>query len=157
MSELRILRTQLHLSQREAAAKIGILLRSYIDYENDERKVGTAKYRFLLRELENAFMLDEEHGLLSQADIRRVCGEILPEYGVAFCYLFGSYAKGTASETSDVDLLISAGVSGLAFFELAERLRTTLHKRVDLLDVKQLSGNAELLGEILKDGIKIYG
>jgi hypothetical protein len=32
-----------------------------------------------------------------------------------------------------------------------------LHKKIDLLDVKQLAGNAELLNEVLKDGIKIYG
>ena len=157
MSELRALRMQKHLSQREAAARIGISLRSYIDYENDERKIGTAKYRFLLREMENAFLLDEEHGLLSQAEIKRVCGEILPEYKITYCYLFGSYAKGTATENSDVDLLVSAGVTGLRFFELAERLRTALHKRVDLLDVNQLADNVPLLSEILKDGVKVYG
>ncbi|MBQ5541963.1 MAG: nucleotidyltransferase domain-containing protein, partial [Erysipelotrichales bacterium] len=30
--------------------------------------------------------------------------------------LFGSYAKGTASDQSDVDLLVGADVRGLRFF-----------------------------------------
>ena len=37
------------------------------------------------------------------------------------------------------------------------RLREKLHKRIDLLDVKQLSENTDLINEVLKDGIRIYG
>ena len=38
-----------------------------------------------------------------------------------------------------------------------EEIRNALHKKVDVLDVKQLKDNVELTQEILKDGIKIYG
>ena len=44
----------------------------------------------------------------------------------------------------------------LTFFGMAERLREALKKRVDVLDVKQLTGNPELINEILRDGVKIY-
>ena len=101
--------------------------------------------------------LDEEHGILSIEEIRTACSEIMKDYSVQYCYLFGSYAKGKASAASDVDLLISSETTGLRFFELTEKLRTRLHKKIDLLDMKQLTGNAELLNEVLKDGIKIYG
>ena len=101
--------------------------------------------------------MDEEHGILSMEEIREACDEIMKEYSVQYCYLFGSYAKGSASETSDVDLLISSETTGLRFYELAERLREKLRKKIDLLDIKQLADNMELLNEILKDGIKIYG
>ena len=67
------------------------------------------------------------------------------------------YAKGTATETSDVDLLVSGDISGLRFYELVERLRQVLHKRVDVLDLKQILNNEALANEILKEGIKIYG
>ena len=40
---------------------------------------------------------------------------------------------------------------------MTERLRESLHKKVDLLDLKQLSNNENLLREVLKEGIKIYG
>ena len=89
--------------------------------------------------------------------IRQVCADIFTAYPVDFCYLFGSYAKGLANEESDIDLLISTEVTGLQFFEIAERLRQGLHKKVDLLDFKQLVRNETLLHGILKEGVKIYG
>ena len=85
------------------------------------------------------------------------CNEIMKDYPVQYCWLFGSYAKGKATDASDVDLLISSGTTGLRFYELAEKLRERLHKKIDLLDLKQLTGNEELLNEVLKDGIRIYG
>ena len=74
-----------------------------------------------------------------------------------YCYLFGSYSKDKAKERSDVDLLISTKISGLAFFELTEALRQEMNKKVDILHIDQLKNNFELLQEILKDGVKIYG
>ena len=157
MTELKSLRQKNQLTQKEAAQKIGISLRSYISYENEEALTETPKYRFLLAEMNEITRLDEEHGVLTMDGIRAVCSRIFQQYPVQYCYLFGSYAKGTASSSSDVDLLISSGVTGLRFYELAEKLRNGLHKKIDLLDIKQLTGNTELLNEVLKDGIKIYG
>ena len=58
---------------------------------------------------------------------------------------------------SDIDLLIDSDITGLDFFGLVEELRQTLHKKIDLLRINQLENNQELLREIMKDGIKIYG
>ena len=157
MSELRELRKSKHLTQQEVAFRIGVSLRSYISYENDETKEGSPKYRFLLQELEKINPIDEEHGVLERDDLIKICTEILSEYDVDYCYLFGSYAKGKASGSSDVDLLISAKVTGLKYYELVERLREALHKKVDVLDTKQLLKNEELLNEVLKEGVRIYG
>ena len=101
--------------------------------------------------------IDEETGILELEDIVQKCTEVFERYEVSFCYLFGSYAKGKATQTSDVDLLISANVKGLKFYGLVEEIRTALHKKVDVLDMNQLKGNIELTEEIFKDGIKIYG
>ena len=157
MNQLKSLRLQKRLTQQEVSKRIGVSLRSYVMYENDESREKTPKYRFLLQELEKMNPLDESHGILSLEDITRICADVFAAYPVDFCYLFGSYAKGKASEESDVDLLICSDITGLRFFELAERLRESLHKKVDLLDLKQLVGNEELLKEILKGGIRIYG
>jgi len=157
VTELKKQRLKSKMTQREAADKIGISLRSYISYENEVEKTNTPKYRFLLAEMREISRMDEEHGILSKEEIVKACNEILKDYPVQYCYLFGSYAKGKASETSDVDLLVSSGITGIRFYELAERLRERLHKKIDLLDLKQLTGNEELLNEILKDGIRIYG
>lgn len=157
MTELKSLRIKSGMTQQNAADRIGVSLRSYVSYENDEEKTGTPKYRFLLSEMREICRLDEEHGILTLGEIREACAEIMKDYSVQYCYLFGSYAKGKASRTSDIDLLISSGVTGLQFYGLAEKLRERLQKKVDLLDTKQLTGNEELLNEVLKDGIRIYG
>ena len=72
MTDLRKIRTAKRLTQQEAADRIGVSLRSYISYENDETKMGSVKYRFLLHELEKIDPIDEEHGVLPQEVIAMV-------------------------------------------------------------------------------------
>ena len=151
MTALKEMRISKQITQQEAARRLGISLRSYIMYENDAAKENTIKYRFLLQELQKINAVDEEHGILTTEQIRKCCKEILDAYQVEYCYLFGSYAKGKATEQSDVDLLISTKETGLRFYEIAERLRESLHKKVDLLDVKQLVNNETLIDEMLKE------
>ena len=157
MSSLKELRIAKGLTQEGASVLLGVSLRSYKTYENDQGKVGTLKYNYMLEQLKKYVSLDEEHGILTLDEIKNACKAVLDDYSVKYCILFGSYAKGGATEKSDVDLLISTDVTGLRFFGIAERLRNVLHKRVELLDLKQLINNKDLIDEVLMDGIKIYG
>lgn len=157
MGEIKELRNEKKLTQQQVADLVGVSLRSYISYENDERKAGTLKYNYILDKLLEINPIDEEHGIIEIDDIKRKCKEVFDKYDVSFCYLFGSYAKSKATPTSDVDLLISANVKGLKYYGLVEEIRTVLHKKVDVLDIDQLKDNFELTQEILRDGIKIYG
>ena len=157
MNNLKKVRIEKDLTQKEVAKKLGVSLRSYISYENEADKVDTIKYKYLLHELEKINVIDEDKGILSLKQIIDKCRQVFEEYNVQYCYLFGSYAKDKAKESSDVDLLVSTKEKGLKFFGLTEQLRETLHKRVDVLDLKQVVNNEKLLHEILKDGIKIYG
>lgn len=157
MKDLKELRIDKKMTQQQVADLVGISLRSYKSYENEEAKRGTAKYNYIVSELEKINPIDEEHGILEIEDIVKKCSKVFRDYDIKYCYLFGSYAKATAKHTSDVDLLISANVKGLEFYALVENIRTVLHKRVDVLDSRQLNQNPELTEEILKDGIKIYG
>ncbi len=157
MSELKKLRVSKNLTQQQVADMFGVSLRSYKSYENDESKKDTIKYNYFVEQLNLVNPVDEEHGILEIQNIIDECGSVFENYDVEFCYLFGSYAKGRATETSDVDLLICTDERGLKFFGLVEDLRNALNKKIDALDIKQLNNNPELLREILRDGIKIYG
>lgn len=157
MRELKDLRIEKKMTQQEVADLVGISLRSYKSYENDKEKRNTIKYRYIVEQLTKISFIDEEHGLLTIEDITRKCAKVLEQYDVKFCYLFGSYAKGKETPTSDVDLLISADVKGLKFYGLVEELRVALQKKVDVLDMNQLKDNLKLTEEIFKDGRKIYG
>ena len=155
--ELRELRKSKDLTQVEAASLLGVSLRSYKSYEIDKTKINTIKYKYFINELLKHNYVDEDHGILTPSFIKNTVTEVLKEYDVEFCYLFGSYSKGTATDISDVDLLISTSITGIKLFGLAEKLRESLCKRVDLLNIDQLTDNKQLIHEILKTAIKIYG
>ncbi len=155
--QLKELRKQKKLTQAECAKYLGIPLRTYQLYESNEAKCPDIKYRFIVQKLEEYGFIDETTGILDLEIICSVCEEILPKFNVKYCYLFGSYAKHTAKQESDVDLLISCDLTGLAFYKLAEVLRQKLCKKVDLLKTDQLKDNPILIDEILNHGIKIYG
>ncbi len=157
MDDLKGLRIEKKLTQKQVSELVGISLRSYKTYENDADKSGTLKYNYIVEELKKINPVDESHGVLDVEDIKRKCTQVFEKYDISFCYLFGSYAKHKAVPTSDVDLLISANIRGLKFYGLIEEIRNVLHKKVDVLDMNQLKDNLELTKEILKEGIKIYG
>lgn len=154
---LRELRKNKGITQREAAHFVGMPLRTYSNYENDLKKQTGIKYEYILEKLRGYGYIDEENGLLTLNEIKEACASVFSEYPVEYCYLFGSYAKGVATEKSDVDLFVSTALTGLRFYGLVEELREKLRKRVDVLDQKQIMSNFELTNEILKYGIKIYG
>ena len=154
---LKEIRLSKSITQATAASLAGISLRSYKSYENDPSKVDSIKYEYLINTISKYGFVDESHGILSITKIIEIVTDTLSHYDVDYCYLFGSYAKGKAKEDSDVDLLVATDITGMDFFGLVEHLRENLHKKVDLLNLDQLDNNRELLNEILKDGIRIYG
>ena len=157
MENIKKLRLENNATQKFCAELLGVSLRSYIDYENNKEKQNTIKYEYMLKKLQDYFLISEDKGVVTIDYIKQKTKDVLYKYNVDYCYLFGSYAKGKAKENSDIDLLVSCDSRGLKFFELAEELRQVLHKRIDLLDVQQINNNQVLLNEILKDGVKIYG
>lgn len=154
---LRELRKNKGITQQQAADFVGVPLRTYSNYETDPTKQTSIKYKYMIEKLHTYGYVDEENGMLTVDEIKNVCVSVLSRYPVEYCYLFGSYAKGKATPTSDVDLLVCTTVSGLQFYGLVEELREKLKKKVDVLDQRQLEGNFDLTNEILRDGIKIYG
>ena len=155
--DIKELRISKGLTQKEVSAITGIPLRTYKNYENDERKKGSIKYNYIVSVLEKVGYIDEEHGILGIEDIKKACGMVFDEgYDVEYCRLFGSYARGEATESSDVDLVVSSDVTGLKYYGMVEALREALKKKVDVLDLKQLNDNPELLYDVLKEGLRIY-
>jgi len=155
--KLKKLRQEKGLTQEQVAQLLGVTRRTYLKYENDQSSLSEIKYKFIYQTLEQYGVIDEERGILTIEQIKNACFEIFKDYDVEYCYLFGSYAKGNANPKSDIDLLISVNASGLQFFEIVEKLREKLKKKIDLLDAKELEKNILLVEEILKDGVKIYG
>ena len=115
---LRELRKNKGITQQEAANFLGVPLRTYSNYENDIKKQTSIKYIYMVEKLYTYGYVDEENGILTLDEIKKVCVEVFSKYSVEYCYLFGSYAKGKAKATSDVDLLVCTNLSGLKFYGL---------------------------------------
>lgn len=156
--KLKDYRISYGITQKEASISVNVPLRTYIRYENSDDETNL-KYLKIIDLLKEKYEITETKGVLSIDNIKIVVANVFKEYEgkINYCYLFGSYAKGYAKDDSDVDLCVDTNLTGLAFIGLIERLRQSLKKKVDLLRVQDITKNLELLNEIMKDGIKIYG
>ena len=69
--------------------------------------------------------------ILSTNEIAARVRPIAEKYRVQAVYLFGSYARGEADETSDLDFLVFGGehFKPTLIFAFAEELRAALEKR----------------------------
>jgi predicted nucleotidyltransferase len=83
---------------------------------------------------------------------------ILRNYPVDKAILFGSYAKGEATNKSDIDLYIDTNgkLRGLDFIGLLEVLVNTLGVDIDLIDKSHIEPNSSILQEIEDGGMVIY-
>ena len=73
-----------------------------------------------------------------------------------FIVLFGSFAKGTAREDSDIDLAYFSDqqLSSYERFILAGELATVAGHEVDLVDIKEI--DTVLTMQIFSEGVPIY-
>lgn len=88
--------------------------------------------------------------------IRQITLPIAAAYGVKSMRLFGSYARGEATESSDVDLLIDRGAirSGFVLGGLYADLQDGLQKNLDMVTVQ--GADADFLSRIRQDEVLIY-
>ena len=74
--------------------------------------------------------------MLSINQIKSAVGEIIGAYPIKKVSLFGSYAEGTATEDSDVDMLVEFTEPGISLFTLLNikyAIEEKLQKEVDII------------------------
>ena len=81
-----------------------------------------------------------QQGSLSRDLIRYAVQPVAHKYGLDRVSLFGSYARGDATEGSDVDLLVEGGnIHNMkTFLELEEAFEAAIGKKVDVVDASLL-------------------
>ena len=87
----------------------------------------------------------------SVSQLKSALFPLFQDYGVRKAVLFGSYGKGTATEKSDVDLLVDSSLRGLL-----DDIQRTLGKEVDLFDVSHIQPDSLIDREIRQTGVTIY-
>ena len=88
--------------------------------------------------------------------IRDITSPIAASYGVKKLSLFGSYARGEATEDSDIDLLIdrTGMAGGWAIGGLYSDLRDALGKELDMVTTGGIE--AAFLARIHRDEVMLY-
>jgi len=93
----------------------------------------------------------------SLAEIKRRLEPVFRANGVKSAVLFGSYAKGEATASGDLDIMVDSGLRGLDFVGLIEYVREALEKNVDLIDIHYVDKDSSIDNEVNNTGILIYG
>lgn len=89
------------------------------------------------------------------SEIRDIVSPLAKQYGAERIYLFGSYARGDYSESSDIDLRIDKGnIRGVQLGGLLADLEDSLGLSVDLIPTGSL--DKHFLEAIQKDEVLLY-
>lgn len=93
------------------------------------------------------------NGIFTIQSIKELVEPIAQKYKVQAIYLFGSYARGDADESSDLDFLVFGGESFklTMIFSLAEELRIVLKKNVDVFEISEINRDSEFYNTIMKE------
>ena len=104
--------------------------------------------------------------IYTQDQIRQMIAPIAEKYHLKAVFLFGSYARGDANESSDVDLLVdTTGTSLKSLLSLGALycdLEAALGKPIDLVTVSTLEQKAQMPSEaqvretVIRERVNIY-
>lgn len=72
--------------------------------------------------------------------------------------LFGSYAKGSATDQSDVDIVLDSRgeLRGLHFYGVLEDVVTALDKKIDMFELSEIRPGSPIMDEINRQGVVLY-
>ncbi len=99
-------------------------------------------------------------------EIKNIVFPIAEEYNLKAVYLFGSYARGTANEKSDIDLLIDTEGSGIkSLFQLGAvycAFEEAFGKEIDLITLSsieqemQMPSEAYFRNNVIEERVELY-
>ena len=95
--------------------------------------------------------------VLSFDEIFSLVKPIAERYRVEKIFLFGSYARGEATESSDLDFLVLGGQNFklTRIFALAEDLREIFQRNVDVFEVNELNLNSDFYNVVMKERVLV--
>lgn len=91
-------------------------------------------------------------------ELKNILKDIFKNFAVKKAILFGSYAKNTPTEKSDIDLVIDSEgkLLNIYFYGLLEDLVQKLQKNVDLFEITEIQKDSKIYKDIENEGVIIY-
>ena len=96
--------------------------------------------------------------MLSIEEIRSYIIPVIEKYPIDKVILFGSHARGDATDASDVDLIVDSRgrLRNRKIFALGGELLGILPVRVDVYDILEIANPSAMYDSIQKEGVVIY-
>ena len=96
--------------------------------------------------------------LYTVPEIQGVLKTVCTDRRIKRVILFGSYAKGSAHNQSDIDLYLDSGrqITGFDFFELKAKLEDAFRTQIDLLPDRDIVPGSPVEREIMAHGVTVY-
>ncbi|MFD0702481.1 hypothetical protein DMP06_00395 [Slackia equolifaciens] len=118
-----------------------------------EGRQVTSRSKLIERIIER--YLDGEDPKFGMKEIQYHVIDLAKEYGAAKVSLFGSYARGEATDSSDVDILLEKGdIRGMQVLDFQDELSKRLGHSVDV--VTTAGASERFLQKIRKDEVVLY-
>jgi len=91
-------------------------------------------------------------------EIKELLYPIFMANAVYKAILFGSYAKGLATNTSDLDIVIDSKgeLLNINFYGLLEEIVQKLNKKIDLFEISEINKNSPIYKNIQEEGVVLY-
>lgn len=91
-------------------------------------------------------------------DIARVLSEVLAPYDVEAAFIFGSFARGEQTPSSDIDLRLVCGSSMTygTLYEISQKLEAALGREVEIVTNPPERMRARFRENIQKDEVLLY-
>jgi uncharacterized protein len=154
VNDIKKLREIFNLTQLQLSELLNIPLKNIKNWEQGQRIPSP----WVIDLIYDRTLALKSNKVLTFLEIKKAVTEVAKKHKIKKVYLFGSYAKGEATTSSDIDLFIESNVYGLDYFGLSEEFRKALgDKKIDMLSPKTVIKNSQIDQEIKKTGIQIYG
>ena len=95
--------------------------------------------------------------MLPLSTIEQAIRQLLSRYHAEYALLIGSYARGEATEESDIDVVVFGGTrfKKTDIFAFAEDLRALTGKDVDAFEICEVNVGSPFYEAIMKEGKRI--
>ena len=91
-------------------------------------------------------------------EIKKILFEIFKDTDIERAVLFGSYAKNTPNQNSDLDILIDSNgkIKGLKFYAIMGTIKERFDKEVDIIEKSEIDKDSKIEKEIERTGVVVY-
>lgn len=95
--------------------------------------------------------------IYNRSELNSMVSPLLKKYRASYALLFGSYARGEATEKSDIDLIIvgDGGFKPFDVFAIAEELHERSGKPVDVYEMKEIRPDSPFYRSVMAESVKL--